>query len=110
MATLPVRRKAIAAWCLFDWALTPFHTVINTFVFSVYFSRGIYGDEVGGSAAWSYAASAAGLLVALLSPAERRHCRPFRPPQALDRGVGPAESLCQPPACGSACRSMARSA
>jgi UMF1 family MFS transporter len=64
---LPTRR-AVISWCLFDWALTPFHTVINTFVFSIYFSRGVYGDEVGGSAAWSYAASAAGLLVAVLSP------------------------------------------
>ena len=60
--------RAVVSWCLFDWALTPFHTVINTFVFSIYFSRGIYGDEVAGSAAWSYAASAAGLLVAVLSP------------------------------------------
>jgi UMF1 family MFS transporter len=62
------KRAAIISWCLFDWGLTPFHTVINTFVFSIYFSRVVYGDEVGGSAAWSYAASAAGLLVAVLSP------------------------------------------
>ena len=63
-----VSRSAIAAWCTYDWSATPFHSVINTFVFSIYFSRSVYGDETLGSAAWAYAAGAAGLAVALLSP------------------------------------------
>ncbi|MEM8917170.1 MAG: MFS transporter, partial [Pseudomonadota bacterium] len=39
-----------------------------TFIFSVYFARGIYGDEVAGSAAWGYTLGAAGFAVAILSP------------------------------------------
>ena len=39
-----VRARGIAAWCLYDWANSAFNTVIGTFVFSVYFARGVYGD------------------------------------------------------------------
>lgn len=56
------------AWCLYDWANSAFNTVIGTFVFSVYFARGIYGDEVAGSALWGYVLGLAGLAVALSSP------------------------------------------
>jgi UMF1 family MFS transporter len=58
----------IFSWCLYDWANSAFNTVIGTFVFSVYFARGIYGDETQGSALWAAAAGWAGLAVALLSP------------------------------------------
>ena len=60
--------RVLASWCAFDWAVTPFHSVILTFVFSVYFSRSIYGDEIAGSAAWANAAGWAGLAIALASP------------------------------------------
>ncbi|MEM1400873.1 MAG: MFS transporter, partial [Pseudomonadota bacterium] len=56
------------AWCFYDWANSAFNTVIGTFIFSVYFARGIYGDEVAGSAAWGYTLGAAGFAVAILSP------------------------------------------
>ena len=58
----------LAAWCLYDWANSAFNTVIGTFIFSVYFARGIYGDETAGAALWGYALGAAGLTVAILSP------------------------------------------
>lgn len=61
-------RLGIFSWCLFDWANSAFNTVIGTFVFSVYFARGIYGDETAGSAAWGYAIGLSGLGVAVLSP------------------------------------------
>ncbi|MCG8548432.1 MAG: MFS transporter, partial [Alphaproteobacteria bacterium] len=61
-------RRAVFSWCLYDWANSAFNTVIGTFVFSVYFARGIYGDETAGSAVWGFALGAAGLGVALLSP------------------------------------------
>mgnify|MGYP007026225125 CR=1 FL=1 len=47
--------RARAAWCLFDWANSPFPTVIITFVFSAYFTEGIVGDSVKGAALWGYA-------------------------------------------------------
>ena len=63
-----MNKKSVFAWCLFDWANSAFATVIVTFVFSVYFARGIVGDEVAGSAQWGYALAFSGILIALLSP------------------------------------------
>ena len=39
-------RRAIASWCLYDWANSSYNTIITTFIFSVYFARGVVGDEV----------------------------------------------------------------
>ena len=61
-------RRAIFSWCLYDWANSAFSTVISTFIFSVYFARGIYGDATAGSAVWGYALGFAGIGVALMSP------------------------------------------
>jgi UMF1 family MFS transporter len=61
-------RRAIFSWCLYDWANSAFNTVIGTFIFSVYFARGIYGDATAGSAVWGYTLGFAGLGVALASP------------------------------------------
>ncbi len=63
-----MNKKSIFAWCLFDWGNSAFATVIVTFIFSVYFARGIVGDEVAGSAQWGYALALSGILIALLSP------------------------------------------
>lgn len=63
-----MNKKSIFAWCLFDWGNSAFATVIITFIFSVYFARGIVGDEVAGSAQWGYAIALSGILIALLSP------------------------------------------
>lgn len=56
------------AWALFDWANSPFTTLIITFVFPAYFATAIVGDQVRGQAIWGYAIGASGLVVALLSP------------------------------------------
>ena len=64
----PRRRLGIASWALYDWADSSFNTVIGTFVFSVYFARGIYGDETQGAAVWGYAMAVAGFLIAIGSP------------------------------------------
>ena len=61
-------RRSIFAWCLYDWGNTAFGTVIITFVFSVYFARGVVGDETHGAALWGYAIAASGFIIALLSP------------------------------------------
>lgn len=62
------RKKSTLAFCLYDAGNTAFGTVIITFVFSVYFARGIVGDENHGAALWSYAIAASGFIVALASP------------------------------------------
>jgi UMF1 family MFS transporter len=61
-------RTGLAAWALFDWANSPYGTVIETFIFSVYFAAAIYGDQVAGGAVWAYVAAGAGLAIAVLSP------------------------------------------
>ena len=61
-------RRARIAWCLFDWANSPFPTVIITFVFSAYFTQGIVGDSVLGTTLWGNAMAASALAVAVLGP------------------------------------------
>lgn len=68
MSAPQVDRRAIAAWCGYDWAISAFNTVIGTFVFSVYVAKGVATDEVAGTAAWGQAMSLAGLALLLLSP------------------------------------------
>ena len=60
--------RSVFSWCLYDWANSAFNTIIGTFVFSVYFARGIYGDEIRGSSVWALTIGLAGLIVAVLSP------------------------------------------
>ncbi len=61
-------RVARVAWCVFDWANSPFPTAIITFVFAAYFVEGIVGDSVRGTALWGAAMAASGVAVALLGP------------------------------------------
>lgn len=56
------------AWALFDWANSPFTTLVITFVFPAYFATAIIGNEAEGQTIWGYAIGASGLAVALLSP------------------------------------------
>lgn len=61
-------KSSLISWCLYDAGNSAFGTVIITFIFSVYFARGVVGDEIQGSALWSYAIAASGLVVALCGP------------------------------------------
>lgn len=63
-----MNRKTLISWAAFDWANSAINTIVFTFVFSVYFARSVYGDEVAGSAAWSFAQGCAGIAVALTAP------------------------------------------
>jgi UMF1 family MFS transporter len=61
-------RRTRWAWCLYDAGLSSYNTIVGTFIFSVYFAKGVVGDEAWGSALWGWATGGAGLAVALLSP------------------------------------------
>ncbi|MHA1572222.1 MAG: MFS transporter, partial [Alphaproteobacteria bacterium] len=61
-------RRAAAAWCLFDWANSPFPAVVVTFVFAVYFQRAVVGDPVRATELWSQAIAISALAVAVLAP------------------------------------------
>ena len=60
--------RARVAWALFDWANSAYATLIVTFVFATYFALAVVKDPIAGQQAWSWAASASGLLVAVLAP------------------------------------------
>jgi len=64
----PGAKKSIFSWCVYDWANSAFSTVIITFVFSVFFTRGMIGDETQGAAMWSYAIGISGVCIAILGP------------------------------------------
>ena len=61
-------RRAIAAWCFYDWANSAFPTVIGTFIFGTYFTKAIAETPEAGAAQWGWALGLAGVAVALLSP------------------------------------------
>ena len=61
-------RWAVPAWCLFDWANSPFPTVVITFVFAYYFQDAVVGDPVRATALWGYALAASAFVVAILGP------------------------------------------
>jgi UMF1 family MFS transporter len=73
--------RARVSWMLYDWAVQPHYTLVQTFLFGPYFANAIVENSVCGSliaagsekaacgqALWGYAASVAGLLIAILSP------------------------------------------
>lgn len=67
-AGAPFDRRAVIAWCTFDWANSAFPTVITTFVFATYFTQAVASDAVTGTAQWGHATAIAGLIIAALSP------------------------------------------
>jgi UMF1 family MFS transporter len=61
--------RAIGAWLMFDWATQPHYTLVTTFVFAPYFAARVAETPVAGQALWGYATGAAGIAIALFSPA-----------------------------------------
>lgn len=68
MVRPPIDTRAVAAWCLYNWANHPVPAVITTFVFATYFTQAVAPDPVTGTAWWGHAQAAAGLIIAILSP------------------------------------------
>lgn len=56
------------SWALYDWANSPFTTLIVTFVFPAYFQQAVVKDAVQGQALWGYAIAGSGLVIAVLAP------------------------------------------
>lgn len=61
-------RGAIAGWCLYDWANSAFPTVVSTFVFAAYFTKGVAASETEGTYLWGNAVAVAAVAIALLGP------------------------------------------
>ena len=63
-----VRRRAIFAWCLYDWANSPYVTLIITFVFATYFTQGVAPNADKGAAWWGWMMGVSAIIIAILSP------------------------------------------
>src|SRR5690606_40018654 len=62
------RRREIWSWALYDFANSPFTTLVVTFVYATYFTQAIADDPIHGTALWSRAVTITALVVALCSP------------------------------------------
>lgn len=62
------QRKALVGWLLYDFANSPFTTLVVTFVYAAFFTKVIAPDPVSGTASWSQAVTLTAVVVALLSP------------------------------------------
>ncbi|MFV0384214.1 MFS transporter [Paracoccus sp. (in: a-proteobacteria)] len=74
-----MNRRRIWGWWFFDWASQPFHTLLVTFIFSIYFAEVakrhfiFIGDSVTlagahAQALWGYGLSVSGVAIAVLAP------------------------------------------
>jgi len=61
-------RKAVWAWCLYDWANSAFTTLVVTFVYALYYTKTFAPNEDIGTEWWSRGVAATAVLVALSSP------------------------------------------
>ncbi len=65
---LPFDRRAVFAWCLYDWANSPFPTVVITFVFAAYFTEAVAADPTRALGQWGLMQGLAAAAIAVLSP------------------------------------------
>lgn len=63
-----INTRTIWSWSLYDFADSPFTTLVVTFVYATYFTQAIAPDAITGTALWSRAVTITALVVALASP------------------------------------------
>ena len=61
-------KKKRLYYYLFDWANSPYSTVIITFIFSNYFVNVMAENKLQGTSYWGWTIAFSGLFIALLSP------------------------------------------
>ena len=60
--------RDILAWALYDFANSPFTTLVVTFIYATYFTQAVPGGVERGTVLWSRGVTITGLAVAVLSP------------------------------------------
>jgi UMF1 family MFS transporter len=60
--------RPVWSWALFDFANSPFTTLVVTFIYATYFTQAIAPDPILGTALWSRGVTVTALVVALASP------------------------------------------
>ncbi len=61
-------RRAVASWCLYDWANSAFTTLVVTFVYATYFTQTFADNADLGTALWSRGIAISAVLIAISSP------------------------------------------
>jgi UMF1 family MFS transporter len=56
------------SWAIFEFARSPYISLVYIYVFAPYFANTVIGDPVKGQEAWSFANTIVGVCVALLAP------------------------------------------
>lgn len=64
----PADRRGQISWALFEFARSPYISLVYVFVFPPYFANVVIGDPVRGQEAWSFANTIVGICVALFAP------------------------------------------
>ena len=64
----PAERRGQISWALFEFARSPYISLVYIYVFPPYFANVVIGDPVRGQEAWSFANTIVGVCVALLAP------------------------------------------
>ncbi|HSD74581.1 MAG TPA: MFS transporter, partial [Steroidobacteraceae bacterium] len=64
----PADLRGQLSWALFEFARSPYISLVYVFVFPPYFASVVIGDPVKGQEAWSFANTIVGVCVALLAP------------------------------------------
>ena len=61
-------KRTLWAWAMYDFANSAFTTLVVTFIYGAYFTKGIANDEVLGTQWWSWAIAITSIIVSILSP------------------------------------------
>ena len=61
-------RVRIFSWACFDFANSAFGTLIGTFIYATYFTKGISENYIEGTRSWGNAIALSAILIAVLSP------------------------------------------
>lgn len=64
----PATTRAVWSWALYDFANSPFTTLVVTFIYAAYFTQAIAADPISGTVLWSRAVAFTALIVAIASP------------------------------------------
>lgn len=61
-------KRAIFAWCFYDWANSPFTAIVTSFIIAAWFAGGVAADKVAGQADWAFMQGAVALAIGLMAP------------------------------------------
>tara|TARA_Y100001978_G_scaffold196343_1_gene205781 strand:+ start:460 stop:1740 length:1281 start_codon:yes stop_codon:yes gene_type:complete len=61
-------KRTLWAWAMYDFANSAFTTLVVTFIYGAYFTKGIAPDEMLGTQWWSWAIAVTAIIVSFLSP------------------------------------------